>query len=89
MMDHTASRATTELSYNKGTSFMKNITAENNWTFGLLVGDVLTYVAVGFMQKAHFNQQHQNNDTLYRPSLAKAECLIGSENYLDAGKNCD
>ena len=54
---------------------MKDVTTENNWTFELSVGDgidVPIYVIVGFMQRDQFNQQHQNNDTFYRPSVVNA-----------------
>ena len=40
------------------------------------------------MQRDHFNQQHQNNDTFYRPSVVNAQCLIGSEKFPDAGIFC-
>ena len=39
------------------------------------------------MQRDQFNQQHQNNDTFYRPSVVNAQCIIGSEKFPDAGKN--
>ena len=41
------------------------------------------------MQKVQFNQQHQNNDTFYRPSVVNAHCIIGSEKFPDAGINCN
>ena len=40
------------------------------------------------MQRNQFNQQHQKNDTFYRPSVVNDQCVIGSENYTDAGINC-
>ena len=40
------------------------------------------------MRRDQFNQQHQNNDTYYRPSVVNAQCIIGTEKPLDAGKSC-
>ena len=90
MLGHIVSKA--ELSYTKRSSYMKDVTTENNWTFELGVGDgidIPIYVIVGLMQRDKFNQQHQNNDTFYRPSVVNAQCKIGSENFSDAGGNCD
>ena len=41
------------------------------------------------MQRDQFNQQHQNNDTFYRPSVVNAQCSFGSEKLPDAGINCN
>ena len=71
---------------------MKDVTTENNLTFELGVGDgidIPIYVIVGFMQRDQFNQQYQNNDTFYRPSVVNAQCIIGSEKFPDAGRICD
>ena len=67
---------------------MKGLTLENDGTLELGVGDSVTlpmYIIVGFVQ---FNQQLQNNDTCYRPSVVKAQCIIGSEKVPDAERNC-
>ena len=92
MLGYTVSKAATELSVNKRSSFMKDVTTENFWTFELAVGDgidIPIYVVVGFMQRDQFNQQHQNNDTFKRPSGVNAQFIIGSENFPDAIKNCN
>ena len=39
----------------------------------------------GSMQRGQSNQQHQNIDTFYRPSVVNAECIIGSGEIPDAG----
>ena len=91
MLGHKVSKTPTELSYSKRSSYMKDVTAENNWTFELGVGDgidVPIYVIVGFMQRDQFNQQHQNNDAFYRPNVVNAQCIIGNEKFPDAGINC-
>ena len=70
---------------------MEDVTTENNWTFELGVGDgndIPIYVKVGFAQRDQFNQQHQNNGAICRPSVVNAQCIIGSEIFPDAGINC-
>ena len=92
MSSNFAFKTPTELSYIKRSSYMKDVTTENNWTFEFGVGDgidITIYVIVGFMQGDQFNQQHQNNDTFYRPSVVNAQCLIGSEKVPDAGIKCN
>ena len=62
-------------------SYMKDVTTENNWTFELGVGDGTDfpiYVVIGFMQRDQFNQQHQNIDIFDRPSVTIAQCFLGS-----------
>ena len=69
---------------------MKDVTTGKIWTFELGVGDGIDkpiYVMVGFMQRDQFSQQHQNNDTFYKPSVVNAQCIVGSENIPDAGNN--
>ena len=59
MLGHIVSNAATELSYIKRSSYMKDITTENVWTFELVVGDGFhkpIFKKVGFMQKDQFNQ---------------------------------
>ena len=71
---------------------MKDVTTEDNWTFELGVGDgidIIIYVIVEFVERDHFNQQHQKNETFYRPNVVNAQWIIGSEKYLDAGINCN
>ena len=66
MWEHIVSKAPTELTYIKRSSYTKDVTTENNWTFELGVGDgidIPIYLVVRFMQRDQFNQQHQNNDT--------------------------
>ena len=87
-----ASKTPTELTYIIGSSYLKDVTTENIWTFELGVGecvDVPRYVIVGFMQRDQCIQQHQNNDTFYRPCVVIAQCIIGSKKFPNAGKNCN
>ena len=72
LLSHIVSKAPTELPFIKRSTYMKEVTSENNWTFELGVGDgvdIPIYVIVGFMQRKQYNQQHQNNDVFYRPSV--------------------
>ena len=76
---HITSKAPTELTIIKRSSYMKEVTTESNWVFELGVGDgidIPIYVIVGSMHKNQFNQQHQNNDTCYLPSVVNAQCII-------------
>ena len=82
------SKTPTELSLIERSSYLKDVTIENNWTFELGVGDGIAIpfcVIVGFMQRDQFNQQHQNNDTIYGPNVVNVQCDIGSEKIPDAG----
>ena len=86
------SKAPTELSYIKRSTYIKDVTTEKCWTFELGVGDGIDipfYGVVGFMQRDELNQQHQNNDTFYRPIVVNAHCIIGSEKFPDAGIICN
>ena len=92
MLGQIVSRTATELPYIEGSFYMKNVTIENNWTFELGVGDGIDkpfYIIVGFMQRDEFNQQHQDNDTFYRPSVVNAQCTVGREKFLGAGIICN
>ena len=64
MLGHIESKAPTELSYIKRSSYLKDVTTENIRTFQSDVGDgidIPIYVRVAFMQGDQFNQQHQSN----------------------------
>ena len=70
---------------------MKDVTTEGEWTFELGVGDgadIPIFVILGLMQRDQFNQQHQNNDTFYGPSVVNPQAIISSEKYPDAGISC-
>ena len=66
MLGRMVSKAPTELSKIKRSSYVEDVTTENNCTFELGAVDgieIPIYVIVGFMQRDQFNQQHQYNDT--------------------------
>ena len=92
ILGHFVSKTPIELSSKKRSSFLKDVCTEKNCTFALGVGEVVyipIYVLVGFMPRHQFNQQHQNNDTFYRPSVVNAQCILGSKIFPDAGINCN
>ena len=92
LAEHIVSKTPAELSFIKRSSYRKDVTTENIWTFELGVGagfHIPIYVIVRFMQRDLFNQQHQNNDTFYRPSVVNAQCLTGCENFPDARIHCN
>ena len=92
MLGHIVSKAPTYLTYIKSSCHMKDVTAENNWTFELGVGDgvdIPIYVIVGFMQRDQFNEQHQRNDSFYSSSVVNAQRISSSEKLPDAGINCN
>ena len=80
------------MSYTKRSSYVKDVTTEKNRTFEFGVGDSIDkpiFVIVGFLQRDQFNQQLQNNDTFYRPSVVNAQCIFENEIFSDAGINCN
>ena len=74
---------------------MKDVATENNWIFEFGVGDgsnIPIYVIVGSLQGDQFNQQHQNKDTFYGPSVVNAQKFTQMRNfekYPDAGITCN
>ena len=82
MLGLIVSKIPTELSDIGRSSYMKEVTTENNWLFELGVGegiDIPICIIVEFMQRDHFNQQHQNNDTFCRLSVVNAQALLEVE----------
>ena len=56
MLGYIVSKDATYMSYIKRSSYVEDVTTENNWIFGLGVGDgidIPNYVMVDFMQKDH------------------------------------
>ena len=89
-MGHIVSGAATELSYFKISSFIKDVTTEKKSIFELAVGDSIDipiFVTVGFIHSYQLNQQHQNIDTFYRPSVVNVQWFIGSGKNPEAGRN--
>ena len=90
LLEQFVSGAATQLNNIKRSSYTNDVLTENIWTFGLVVQngfDVPIFMIVWYMQRGHFNQQNQNSDTFYRPTVVIAQCSIGSEKYRGAEKS--
>ena len=60
MLGHIVSEAATEMSYINKSSYVRNLTTGNKWTFELAGSiDTPIYIIVVFMQRDQSNQQHQ------------------------------
>ena len=47
--------------------------------------NVPIWIIVGLQQRDRQGSRNFNSDTFYRPSVASAQCIIGTEKYPDAG----
>ena len=78
----------TLLHYPERSVFMKEVNTQNLWTFELGTQEginVPIWIFVAFEQNDRQNDQELNNDTFYRPLVTSAQCIIGTEKYLDSG----
>ena len=78
----------TELKYIERSIFMKEVNTQNLWNFELGTQEginVPIWIILGFQQRTRETSQNENNDTFYRPSVASAQCIIGTEKYPDSG----
>ena len=76
----------TQLYYPERSVFLKEVNTQNFWTFELGTQEginVPIWVYVAFQQMDRQNDQNLNNDTFYRPPVTSAQCIIGTEKYLD------
>ena len=77
----------TEIRYVERSVFMKEVDTQNLWSFefGTQEGiNVPIWIIVGFQQSDRQHDQNLNNDTFYRPLVTSAQCIIGTEKYLDS-----
>ena len=78
----------TILHYPERSVFMKEVNTHNLWTSELGTQEVINvpiWIFVAVQQMDRQNDQDLNNDTLYRPLVTSAQCIIGTEKYLDSG----
>ena len=78
----------TLLHYPERSVFMKEVNAQNIWTFELGTQESINvpiWIFVPFQQNDRQNNQDLNNDTFYRPQVTSAQCIIGTEKYPDSG----
>ena len=78
----------TLLHYPERSVFMKKVNTQNLWTFELGTQEginVPIWIFIAFQQNDRQNDQNLNNDTFYRPLVASAQYIIGTEKYPDSG----
>ena len=77
----------TQLYYPERSIFMKEVIAQNFWTFELGTQEginVPIWIIVGFQQMDRQDDQNLNNDTFVRLPVISAQCIIGTEKYPDS-----
>ena len=78
----------TELRYVERSVFMKQVNNQNVWNFELGSQEnmnVPIWIIIGFQQQDRQDSQNLNNDAFCRLPVVSAQCIIGTEKYLDAG----
>ena len=78
----------TLLHYPERSVFMKEVNTQNLWTFELGTQEGINipiWIFVAFQQNDRQNDQNLNNDSFFRPLVTSAQCIIGTEKYLDSG----
>ena len=81
------SKTPTELRYVERSVFMKEVNNQNVWNFELGSHEnmkVPLWNIIGFQQRDRQDSQNLNNDTFCRLPVISAQCIIGTEKYLDA-----
>ena len=79
------SKVPTELQYVEKSVFMKEVNTQKLWTFELGTQEginVSTWIIVGFQQRDRRGSQNLNNDTIYRPPVTSAQCILEQKNIL-------
>ena len=77
----------TELRYVERPVLTKETKAQKLWNFDLGTQESINvpiWIIIGFQQTERQNSQNSNNDTLYRPPVTDAQCIIGTEKYHDS-----
>ena len=87
LMKQNIDKIPTELRYVERSVFMKEVNTGNLWSFELGTQEginVPLWIILGFQQSDWQYDQNLNNDTFYRPPVMSAQCIIGTEKYLDS-----
>ena len=87
-MSQIAKNPPTLLHYPERSVFIKEVNTQNLWTFELGTQEginVPIWMFVASQQNVRQTDQDLNNDTFYRPLVASAQCIIGTEKYPDSG----
>ena len=82
------SKTPTELRYVERSVFMKEVNNQKLWNFELGSHEnmnVPIWIIIGFQIRDRQHSQNLNNDTFCRLPVVSAQCIIGTEKYLDAG----
>ena len=77
----------TELQYPERSVFMKEVNTQIFWTFELGTQEVINIpilIYVVFQQNDRPHDQNLINDTFCRLPVTSAQCIIGTETYLDS-----
>ena len=77
-----------QLRYVERSVFLKDVNNQKLWNFelGSLENmNVPIWIIIGFQQQDRKDSQNLNNDTFCRLPVVSAQCVIGTENYPDAG----
>ena len=83
-----SSKTPTELGYIERSAFMKEVNNQNLWNFesgSQKSMNVTIWIIIVFQERALQDLQILIIDSFCRIHGASAQCLIGTENYLDAG----
>ena len=67
---------------------MKEVINQNLWNFELGSQESMNvpiWIIIGFQQRDRHDSQILNNDTFCKLPVTNAQCVIGTEKYLDAG----
>ena len=78
----------TELRFVERSVFMKEVNNQNLWNFEMGSQEnmnVPIFIFIGFQQQDRQDSQDLNDDTFCRLPVVSAQCVIGTENYPDAG----
>ena len=82
------SKTPPELRYVERSVFTKKVNNQNLWNFELgsqKSMNVPIWIIIVFQQQVRQDSQKLNNDTFCRLSVDSAQCIIGTQNYPDAG----
>ena len=77
----------TKIRYVERSVFMKEVNNQNLWNFELGSHEnmnVPIWFVIGFQQQDRQDGQNLNDDTFCRLPVVSAQCIIGTEKYLNA-----
>ena len=86
VMNQIVKKTPTILHYPERSVFLKEVNSQKLWTFELRTQEgfnVPIWIFVVFQQSKRQHDQTLNNDTFYRMPVTSAQCVIGTEKYLE------